>query len=336
MSVPQTDGDSTFEIDPDLDEGSSIVDFTDELESFTTSLTPSIKQYPFEHGRRYHAFKPGKYPLPNDEAELDRLDLVHRMIKKVLDDRLFLTPRSEFHSVLDLGTGTGIWTMEMGDAYPQSSVLGNDLSPVQPTWTPPNVKFEVDDIESEWAFESTPGPCFDFIFARALTLAIEDFPKLIKQAYKNLRPGGWVEFQDFDIEWYSKDGSHSPESDAAKYVQLLVQAAVKAGKEPRPCPKLKEWLRDAGFQNVVHHRYKIPVGPWAKDTSQKELGLYHLSQSLDGLEASSLRLLTKELGWQREEVTVLCAKVRADLKSKAAHRITDYHVFYAQKPVMGL
>lgn len=146
-------------------------------------MTPSVKQYPFEHGRRYHAFKPGKYPLPNDEAELDRLDLVHRMIRKVLGDRLFLAPHSEFHSTLDLGTGTGIWTMEMGDAYPGSEFLGNDLSPVQPTWTPPNVKFEVDDIESEWAFGSTPR--FDFIFARALTFAIGDYPKLIQQAYTN-------------------------------------------------------------------------------------------------------------------------------------------------------
>lgn len=240
-------------------------------------MTPSVKQYPFEHGRRYHAFKPGKYPLPNDEPELDRLDLVHRMIKKVLGDRLFIAPHSEFHSTLDLGTGTGIWTMEMGDLYPGSEFLGNDLSPVQPTWTPPNVKFEVDDIESEWAFGSTPR--FDFIFARALALAIGDYPRLIQQAYTNLRPGGWVEFQEFNIQWYSKDGSHSPESDAAKYIQLLVQATQRAGKESNPGPKLEQWLKDAGFKNVVHQKYKVPIGPWAKDQRQVMMNQIHLFTS---------------------------------------------------------
>ncbi|KAH7125424.1 S-adenosyl-L-methionine-dependent methyltransferase [Dendryphion nanum] len=330
MSAPQADGDSAFEIDPNIDEGSSIIDFTDELESFTTSLTPSVKQYPYEHGRRYHAFKPGKYPLPNDEPELDRLDLVHRMIKKVLGGRLFLAPTTDFHSTLDLGTGTGIWTMEMGDTYPGSEFLGNDLSPVQPTWTPPNVKFEVDDIESEWAFGLEPR--FDFIFARGLAFAVSDFPKLLQQAHANLRPGGWIEFQDFNVEWYSKDGTHTPDSDAAKFIQLLVDAARKAGKEPSPGPKLEQWIKDAGFQSVVHQRFKIPVGPWPRDQHQKETGLFNLSQALDGLEAYSLRLLTTELGWQPEEVKVLCAKVRSDLKSKACHRITDFHVVYAQKP----
>ena len=46
---------------------------------------------------------------------------------------------------------------------------------------PPNVKFLVDDIESEWAYESNP---FDFIHARYLLVSIKDFPKLIKQCYQ--------------------------------------------------------------------------------------------------------------------------------------------------------
>lgn len=33
-----------------------------------------------ENGRRYHAFKDGSYVMPNDESELERLDLTHRMI----------------------------------------------------------------------------------------------------------------------------------------------------------------------------------------------------------------------------------------------------------------
>lgn len=34
--------------------------------------------------------------------------------------------------------------------YPSAEILGNDISPIQPSLVPPNVKFEVDDIEQEW------------------------------------------------------------------------------------------------------------------------------------------------------------------------------------------
>jgi len=43
------------------------------------------------------------------------------------------------------------------------------------------VKFLVDDIEADWAYERNP---FDFIHARFLALSIKDFGKLIKQCYR--------------------------------------------------------------------------------------------------------------------------------------------------------
>jgi trans-aconitate methyltransferase len=223
-----------------------------------------VTTYPIENGRRYHAFKPGAYPLPNDEAELDRLNIVHHMLKKALDDKLFLAPISDFHRVLDIGTGTGIWAIEMGDLFPQAEFLGNDLSPVQPSWVPPNVKFEVDDIEDKWAY----GAPHDFIFCRGLSFAVGDFPKLMKQAFRNVRKGGWVEFQDFNVALYAEDGSYKATSDTAKYMHLLMDSARKAGKDPCPGPKLEGWIKDAGFVNVVHRKFKLPVGPWPKDKRQ--------------------------------------------------------------------
>ena len=45
---------------------------------------------------------------------------------------------------------------------------------------PPNVKFEVDDVESDWLYEEK----FDFIFSRYMAASILDWPKLIKQMHK--------------------------------------------------------------------------------------------------------------------------------------------------------
>ena len=89
----------------------------------------------------------------------------HAMVK-MLCGQLYFAPIGENpHEVLDIGTGTGIWAIEsmphgfllfvaieltswpVGDLFPSSNILGVDLSPIQPEWVPPNVRFMVDDIE---------------------------------------------------------------------------------------------------------------------------------------------------------------------------------------------
>jgi trans-aconitate methyltransferase len=123
--------------------------------------------------------------FPNDEEENDRLDLYHHIETLSLSGELHLAPiGNEPQRILDLGTGTGIWAIDMGDKYPTAEILGNDISPIQPTLTPPNVKFEVDDIEQEWVY----GQPFDFIHARYLACAIKDWPRLLSQAFKSVPP----------------------------------------------------------------------------------------------------------------------------------------------------
>ena len=47
---------------------------------------------------------------------------------------------------------------------------------------------------------------------------------------------------------------------------------------------------------------------------QKTVGSFNLVQIEDGLEAFTLRLFTSVLGWRLEEVQVLLANVRKDLR----------------------
>ena len=70
----------------------------------------------------------------------------------------------------------------MGDKYPSAEILGNDISPIQPTLVPPNVKFEVDDLEEEWVYSTK----FDYIHVRYLACSIRDWPKLVRQCYKSV------------------------------------------------------------------------------------------------------------------------------------------------------
>jgi methylase of polypeptide subunit release factors len=77
------------------------------------------------------------------------MDIEHHL-QSLLLERLILAPLKDPVEVLDLWTGTGIWAIDMADMYPACTVTGIDLSPTQPHWVPPNVKFEVDDLNDEW------------------------------------------------------------------------------------------------------------------------------------------------------------------------------------------
>ena len=49
----------------------------------STSVGSSVYAHEYAHGRRYHAYKHGKYPIPNDDFEQNREDMKHAMIMEV-------------------------------------------------------------------------------------------------------------------------------------------------------------------------------------------------------------------------------------------------------------
>ncbi|OHE95153.1 methyltransferase [Colletotrichum orchidophilum] len=316
--------------DRETDDGASI---DDQISSYTASLASSAVDYPTEFGRRYHAFRPGAYFLPNDDKEMARLDMSHNLTLEMLGHRLYLAPleKENVHKILDIGTGTGIWAMEMGDLFPNAEVYGNDLSPIQPEWVPPNVKFEIDDVESEWIGDRK----YDFIFCRYMIGSIADYPKLIKNVYDNLNPGGWAEFTDMSGKYYSADGTLKEEHATFKWNSMLMDTLASTGRDCRPGPQLEGWVREAAnFENVTHKKFILPIGPWPKDPHYRELGLGNLAQILEGLDGFSMRVICGLLGWTKVEAEVLLAEVRKELKTvHKFHAQFDIHSVVAQKPV---
>lgn len=106
-----------------------------DVSSFTTSIASSIKNYVYENGRRYHAFREGEYLFPNDETEQARMDMLHHIYRLILRGDLYKAPIPQSpRRILDIGTGTGIYAIDIADEFPSAEVLGIDLSPIQPHW----------------------------------------------------------------------------------------------------------------------------------------------------------------------------------------------------------
>ncbi|KXH66342.1 UMTA methyltransferase [Colletotrichum salicis] len=324
--TPQVASDVTVEADEgETTDSASTMD--ERISNYTASLSSSVVDYPMEYGRRYHAFRPGSYIMPNDEVEMERLDMTHAMMVKAIKNRLFLAPleKEKIQQILDVGTGTGIWAVEIGDIFENAEVIGVDLSAIQPSWVPVNVRFEIDDVESPWLHQTK----YDFIFCRFMAASIADWPKLVKNIYElmnnesHLNPGGWAEFHEMDPEIYSDDGTYTEKHATWPWNQTFLKTMRSIGREPSPGPRLEGWVTDTGFENIFHQRFKAPLGPWPKEPHYKDLGMLNLAQMLEGLEGFTLRVFCGVLGRTKEEVLVETAEVRKEMKAGAYHGIYD-------------
>jgi hypothetical protein len=107
VSPPLVDSDFSA-----IDDGESAVggfSTTSSTEYVNSSIYDTIE----ENGRTYHQYKEGKYYLPNDTLERDRLNLQHALFGLTFHNNLYLAPIGKsLQHVLDIGTGTGVWAID--------------------------------------------------------------------------------------------------------------------------------------------------------------------------------------------------------------------------------
>ncbi|EME82346.1 uncharacterized protein MYCFIDRAFT_40393 [Pseudocercospora fijiensis CIRAD86] len=298
----------------------------------TASVASSIFDYEQENGRTYHAFqRDKKYALPNDEQEQERMDITYHALRLTLEEKHWHCPLESPRHVLDVGTGTGIWALDVADDNPSAQVVGIDLSPIQPTAVPPNLEFQIMDADEEWDFTNK----FDFIHTRLMNgFSIKSWDHFYSEAFISLQPGGWVENQEFDLAFGSDDGTMRADGAVQRWEDLWNEGVGKFGLTGRCYPEqMKQKMEAAGFVNCAIKAFKIPVGPWPKDPRLRQAGLLYLVGLLEGVSGLSVRTFTMGLGWSVEEMEVLLMEVKREWKKKSIHSYTPLYIVYGQKPL---
>ncbi|KAI5845500.1 S-adenosyl-L-methionine-dependent methyltransferase [Tricharina praecox] len=320
----------TIEVDPAVLENSDADYESAGYDSSTQSLTSSINEWIFENGRRYHVyFGAEKNLMPTDEVEQDRLDMHHESLLQILSGKLHLAPLKEPHRILDVGTGTGIWAIDMADKYPSAEVIGIDLSPIQPKWVPPNCRFEVDDAEREWTYAENS---FDFIHLRNISISISDWQFLLGQAYRCLKPGGYIEHCELGIQTLCDDGTMPDDHGSKRCMEYISEAMTSIGKPPATKPTMVDNMKEAGFVEIDANTFKQPIGPWPKDPRMKRIGGMSVLLSETGYEAYGMGPLTRILGFEHAKAKKICDDAFAAVKNKNYHVYNHYYVVYARKP----
>ncbi|KAI1152306.1 S-adenosyl-L-methionine-dependent methyltransferase [Nemania diffusa] len=303
-------------------------DYDEDSMSDTTSIDSSIYLHSYHGGRRYHRFRHGRYPIPNDEPEQEREGMLHAMMLEATDGRRFFAPISDHPlKILDLGTGTGTWAIDVAEMYPSANVLGIDLSPIQPPWTPPNCKFMIDDVEDTWE----NGRDWDFVHLRNMIPILKDPIHVLKNVYENLKPGAWVELQDVDGMVHCDDGTLPPDWPVLVFTNLMVEAFAKLGTKSHAAVFGGQYLADSGFVNIKHYSIKLPYGTWPRDKRMRLIGRYYqiaAEQFFPAMGAIQLPLL----GWQPEEIQVFFAHCRNAMNDPNVHAYGMMHFWSGQKP----
>lgn len=331
-SEPNQDGpndDGPNEDVPDEDADSAIGGDSRPVSTFT--LDSDVCRFIEEHDRTYHAYKSGKYLLPNDDEEIARLNVLHEAIKCLLPD-LFVSPLENLMSALDVGCGTGRWCIDLADKFPGCEVTGFDLSPIQPNWIPPNSKFRVFDLEDkEWGF----GPVFNLVHTRCLHgVAIRSLPHFLCQARESLTPGGWLEMQEFSYRFESDDNTIPVDSVLRLWEDVWHSAFNQIGLGgSSDCRVLQSAMREAGFCNIATRCVKVPIGSWPKDESYKTAGKYCLAQlMMGGLRGMSVKPLKDVKRYTEQQFESLMDKCLQELGKKGLHAYWPLYITYGQKP----
>ncbi|KAK4150682.1 S-adenosyl-L-methionine-dependent methyltransferase [Chaetomidium leptoderma] len=310
--------------------------------SGTGSITSSITNYVYENGRRYHAYRSGQYVLPNDDAEQERLDLQHHIWRLLLQGSLYTAPlkipqpgeKTELGGadfrILDLGCGTGIWAIDMADEFPRASVFGVDLSPIQPEWVPGNCRFHVDDYEDEWTYRDEEK--FDYVHGRAISGTVADWPGFYRQVRQHLKPGGFCEMQEYDAWVFSDDDSFERAVWTKEWVETLTGSSTTFGKPINVARHHKQWMIDAGFEDVVEKIVRIPIGPWAKDPALKELGRFEQMHMQMSVASHTPALFTRFWSYSEAQVQLLIEGVKREFRSKDLRLITSYRFVVGRSP----
>ncbi|CCE35196.1 uncharacterized protein CPUR_02127 [Claviceps purpurea 20.1] len=332
LSPPQLEGDLIAAEDNPADGQNDVDSVFSEIASSTTSIASSILEYRQLHGRTYHSDKfTTNYFVPNDDQQLQSEELSHHVLTILFDDQLFLAPfeTKTIHRVLDVGTGSGIWAIEFADRFPNASVIGTDISPCQPQWVPPNVRFEIDDAALEWTFNANH---FDLIHIRYIFGGIQDWTGLFKEAYRCCAPGGWVQSLECDPEFYCDDGTTELEPVLASYGDLFREGGKVLNSSFFVQEIQQRAFDEAGFVDKRVAQYKIPISPWSKDRKLAEIGRLTGAALENDLEGYTQMLWQSVLQRPADEYNVWLANLRKAIRNPKVHSYMIAHVVYGRKP----
>ena len=182
------------------------------------------------------------------------IDAMHDRAKKQAPQQLANIDLSEVESILDIGGGSGAYSMEFVSKKPEIAAIVFDLPGVVPiTKRFINKEGFSDKIKThagDYTTDDLPKG-FDLVFLSAIihSNSLEINKELIKKCYNSLNRNGKIVIQD----WIMNNDRTQPASGAVFAINMLV------GTEAGDCftdQEATEMLNAAGFKNISRTEFE--------------------------------------------------------------------------------
>lgn len=197
------------------------------------------------------------YLLPKDAQEQRRLNFQHHCLYSAMGNHYLAPLPPDVTTILDVGTGTGIWPVDMARLFPQAHIVGVDISAASLDYASSAAyTFCLADVLQGLPF---PDQQFAYVHQRLLVAAIPatHWPAVIRELVRVTLPGGWVEL----LEVGATIQPAGPNT--TQLLTWMTGISRERGFDLRILPQLGEMLRQAGLEDIEAHEIPVPLGDWA-------------------------------------------------------------------------
>ena len=233
--------------------------------------------------------------------------------------------------VLDVGCGTGVWSIDFARQHPDVEVIGLDFNE-SPNWAsaPPNCHFKVADFDHDATWRGLENQ-FDLVYSRLLVAGVRDWPRLVQRYQDCLKPGGWVENHEMLLPIRTRDGKTADGSALQVFGSLGPEALLKLGLDGGVAERLPAMERKAGFQRVGDESYKMFIGPWSDAEEERELGKMG-AVNMKGVVRGFRPVMVKVLGWSEERAQSFFSELEREIGECSNCFYLPFKVVYGQNP----
>jgi hypothetical protein len=146
-----------------------------------------------------------------------------------------------------------------------------------------------------------------------------------------MKPDGYLQQIEVEIKPRCDDGTLTTPNVFQKWADL-VEDLNEVGHNFSVTGKMKPQLAEAGFVDIVEHRYKLPVGPWSSDPMYQDLGRYYEMFWRTGCQGWLMAALTRDLGWTPSQVNETVEEAFKVIDAREVHAYYEAVLMYARKP----
>ncbi|CAG8594539.1 6662_t:CDS:2, partial [Scutellospora calospora] len=214
-----------------------------------------------------------KHPLPNNDKEADRLQVVHYLLKSLFQSN-YIAPvhsilKDSNAKVLDVCCGSAIWILEMAAEFPLSTFTGINITTICPRDIPSNCNFIQANILDGLPF---PDDYFDYVHCRCALAGfnvnnVNDWNnKIIPEIVRVSKPAAFFEHCEFDVH----------NVNAGPILKKISNAELSFGSsrgvDGMVFDKIGDFLLSNKFLTNINQQKKYcPLGTWGGESGKMVL-----------------------------------------------------------------